>query len=360
MKFLLFLLGSVLTATGYGQHVSHSLYLIGDAGLPMADQKKYHELVKDNFDSTISNTFLFLGDNIYPQGMPDKENIERAEAEDILLSELNLAKDLNASAYFIPGNHDWKRGRRRGLEYLKNQAHFIDSVADDRIQMLPTNGCPGPVEIKISNKLLLIIIDSQWFLQKRNKPYGASGKCDSKNESDFEVNFRKILNDHKEKTIVVAAHHPIFTYGEHGGVFPLQSHIFPLVDVHRLLYIPLPVVGSIYPLFRKLIGHRQDIQHRANRGYRKIIMRSLEKYPGAIYVSGHEHALQHMQKGQNHYVVSGASVKRTFIKKKGFAKYVSSKTGFARIDHDDQGNTSIVFFEADAEKETYRIKLDKK
>lgn len=355
MKYLLILITFLVANAGYSQQLTHSVYLIGDAGLSKADQKKYQDLIKDHFDSTISNTFIFLGDNIYPNGMPDRHNIERVEAEDILLAEINLVKDLHASAYFVPGNHDWKRGRRRGLEYLKNQAQFIDSVANDNAQMLPHNGCPGPVEIKISNELVLIIIDSQWFLQKRNKPYGASSGCESKTERDFEKNLKRILDENKDKTILVAAHHPIFTYGEHGGVFPLQSHIFPLVDVHRLLYIPLPLIGSVYPLFRKLLGHRQDTQHRKNRAYRKMIIRNLEKFPGSIYVSGHEHALQYSEKKQVHYVVSGASVKRTFIRKKGFAKYVSPKTGFAKIDHYNNGATSIVFFEADADKATYRM-----
>jgi hypothetical protein len=360
MKHLLCIIVSVLTTVSYSQRLTHSLYLIGDAGLPMADQKKYHELVKNNFDSTTNNILLFLGDNIYPEGMPDRHNLERKEAEEILLAELLLVKDLHASAYFIPGNHDWKRGRRRGLEYVKNQAAFIDSVAVAKVRMLPEAGCPGPAEVKLSDNLVLIIVDSQWFLQKRNKPSGSSSPCACKTKNDFENSLKKMLTENKGKKILIAAHHPVFTYGEHGGVFPLQSHIFPLVDVHRALYIPLPVVGSLYPLFRKLFGHRQDIQHRANRAYRKMIVRNVEQFPGAIYVSGHEHALQHSVKAQVHYVVSGASVKRTFVKKKAFARYVSSNTGFARIDHYDNGSTRILFFEAESDKETYQVLLPEK
>jgi hypothetical protein len=35
--------------------------------------------------------------------------------------------------------------------------------------------------------------------------------------------------------------------GIHGGYFGIKQHIFPFTDMKKKLYIPLPVIGSIYP-----------------------------------------------------------------------------------------------------------------
>ncbi|MDA0714236.1 MAG: hypothetical protein O2867_09045 [Bacteroidetes bacterium] len=62
--------------------------------------------------------------------------------------------------------------------------------------------------------------------------------------------------------MVVVGHHPLKSNGEHGGRFTLKDHIFPLTAKFPNAYIPLPGLGSIYPLYRSMLGDKQDIQHR--------------------------------------------------------------------------------------------------
>src|SRR5688572_29982222 len=225
------------------QHLVQSIYLIGDAGLPNPENIAYQELVSSKLDSSATNTFLFLGDNIYPSGLPDRDDPSRKVSEEILNAQINLVEQYHGSGYFVPGNHDWKRGRKIGWRYLQNQQHYIDSAKYDSIELLPRSGCPGPEVVMLGSSIAVIIVDSQWFLQKRGKPIGKTSTCKCKSKEEFEEAFRKMLEENKDNTIIVAAHHPILTYGEHGGVYPFMSHIFPLVDVQRWLYIPLPVVG---------------------------------------------------------------------------------------------------------------------
>src|SRR5690606_19532311 len=74
-------------------------------------------------------TLLFLGDNIYPSGMPtDLESEERKIAEQKLIFQLEIAKKFKGKTVFIPGNHDWYNG----IEGLEAQALFVSEYLNDK------------------------------------------------------------------------------------------------------------------------------------------------------------------------------------------------------------------------------------
>src|SRR4051812_4212599 len=52
--------------------ISHTFFLLGDAGMPDEPQsKQLFSILKDRLTKAdSSSTLLFLGDNIYPDGMP--------------------------------------------------------------------------------------------------------------------------------------------------------------------------------------------------------------------------------------------------------------------------------------------------
>ncbi len=52
---------------------------------------------------------------------------------------------------------------------------------------------------------------------------------------------------------------PIISSGEYGGATTLKQHIFPLTDASPGLWIPLPIIGSLYPAYRQNIGSHMDI-----------------------------------------------------------------------------------------------------
>src|SRR3990172_1361408 len=82
-------LQSVYVKNGYLQSVpsvsqdsiTHSLFLIGDAGEPLPDgkEKTLTILTLQASVNPQNNTIIFLGDNIYPAGLPDSTDIERNE-----------------------------------------------------------------------------------------------------------------------------------------------------------------------------------------------------------------------------------------------------------------------------------------
>lgn len=337
MRFSLFVFCSWLLSCQYvaaqeaGQDTFY-LYLIGDGGEPTVGNEKYRETIQriQQSNGNIPSALVFLGDNVYPRGLEAEGHSNRKQGEEILKSQISIAKNID-QVFFIPGNHDWKRGRLNGFNQLMNQQAWIDSLNNKSIQFLPRDGCPGPVEVNLSEDLVLVIIDSQWWLHSWEKPQGENSLCDTKDIKEVIASLEDILQRNDGKQVVVVAHHPIYTYGEHGGVSRLKDHLFPLTNAAKGLYLPLPVLGSIYPLYRKAFGNIQDVAHPTYRQFRTAVHELLKKYPGAIYASGHEHALEYSNRDSVHYVVSGAGSKTTFVKNKGYSLFAKSEIGFSRI-----------------------------
>ncbi len=323
------------------------VYLIGDAGKVSVSDAPYKKLLQQQLNDSVPSAIVFLGDNIYPKGMPDAFNGKRNEAEKILEASLNLAPGFKGPMIFVPGNHDWKRGKPDGLNFIRNQQAWLDSLHRDNVKLLPKNGCPGPIEVPLSDKVVLIIIDTQWWIHPWDKPEGETSLCDCKTQADLIIQLDDALRRNSTKRVIVAAHHPVVTYGEHGGVFSLKDHIFPFTDLNKKLYIPLPVIGSIYPLYRKIFGNIQDTSHPEYRRMKDQLMALLEQYPGVIYASGHDHSLQYSEKANVHYIVSGGGSKFGTAKKKKYAQYVAESLGYVRVSIGNETETELEYISYD-------------
>jgi len=144
--------------------VDYSFYLIGDAG---ESKTSNHVLaaLKSKLDSASQNTsLLFLGDNIYPKGMPKENSKNRHDAENSINNQLAVTKNFKGKVTFIPGNHDWYRG----LEGLKRESDYIEKNLKNNTVFFPSNACPIE-QIKINSQISIILIDSQWYLENWDK-----------------------------------------------------------------------------------------------------------------------------------------------------------------------------------------------
>ncbi len=341
--------------------VLHSLFLIGDAGEPYLKNSPIGKILRVKILAEGDNaTVVFLGDNIYPRGLPEKNSKQYSKAEISLQNQAGIIEGLEAKVIFIPGNHDWQHWGKKGLQYLENQQQWLDSLNDDRITMLPRNGCPGPVKIPVSDNTLLVILDTQWFLHQWEKPKDQE-LCKAISTENVLALIDGIFRDNPGKRIILAGHHPLITYGEHGGVFTWKAHIFPLRELKYYLYLPLPVIGSFYPLYRKWFGHIQDTQHRRYKHFSHALQNIMAQYPGAVYVAGHEHALQYIVKDRTHYIVSGSGAKTEFVRRKDFAEFAKDVKGFVQVSVHRNGDLSMVYFQVDEGypegKEIFRQRL---
>ena len=62
----------------------------------------------------------------------------------------------------------------------------------------------------------------------------------------------------------------MLTSGPHGGYFPWREHIFPLRVFQRDLWIPLPIIGSVFPISRQLGVTDTDMMSASYREYIQI------------------------------------------------------------------------------------------
>lgn len=328
----------------------YSIFLLGDAGEPQISTDPVLKALQNQLQKSDKNAALILlGDNIYPKGLPDSDHPSRSEAERRLTSQLNLLKNFAGRGFVIPGNHDWQKGGRKGWISVQEQAKFTEEFLEREGVFVPEGGCPGPVEVSLNEQLTLVLFDSQWFLHPWDKP-GEESSCEVKDLASFLTAMEDALERNRNRQVVVIGHHPMYSHGEHGGYFTLKDHLFPLTAANKSLYVPLPVIGSIYPLYRSLIGNIQDIQHPHYKQMRDGLVALFRQYPNVMYANGHDHNLQLIEQEGIHYVTSGSGSKNSPVKKGKNSLFAASKKGFTRLDFVDNQAVRITFYEPSADK----------
>ncbi len=352
MKFLYFFscLFFVSWLAGVNIHVqaqtNYSVFLLGDAGAPLPDG---HDPVLNTLRTQLqkagpNSSLILLGDNIYQHGMPDADHSDRPDAERRIREQLDLRTAFGGRIFAIPGNHDWDKSGKEGLQRIKNQAAFVHQYMGRDDVFFPTDGCPGPVEIKLSDSLTLILMDTQYWLHPWAKP-GEESDCGAKNLPDFLTKLDDILYRNRHRRVVVAGHHPMYSHGEHGGHYTFKDHLFPLTALNKSLYIPLPVIGSIYPIYRSVFGSLQDLPNPVYREMRNGMVAVFNKYRNLIYANGHDHNLQLIRHDSLYYLTSGSGSKHEPVAKKGKGSlFAVEQKGFARLDFGKGDQLTISFF----------------
>ncbi|MES2518957.1 MAG: metallophosphoesterase [Bacteroidota bacterium] len=326
---------------------NYSIFLIGDAGEPELNGKDLvlNPLHKQLLKAGKNSSVIFLGDNIYPKGLVNEDELGRKEAEDRLSEQLRVLQNYEGHPFVIPGNHDWQQGGKKGWEYIKNQEKFVGELLQNQDVFYPKGGCPTPHEVNLNNDLTVVLLDTQWWLHPWNKPEEKSD-CEVKTLEDMLTVVDDILDRNQHKKVLVLGHHPMYSHGSHGGYYTFQDHIMPL---HELgIPVPLPILGSIYPLYRSLIGNIQDIPHPKYRQMRDGLVNLFKQHSNVIYANGHEHNLQLIVRDSINYITSGAGSKHTPVKLGNDSKFASASKGFARLDfYTDK--TTLTFYEGDGQ-----------
>ncbi len=323
------------------------ILLIGDAGELKHNRHPVMDalLQKKTGQQTRAAALFFLGDNIYSSGLPDSGHPDFNRARAILDTQWKAGVQLADQVFFLPGNHDWAKGRSYGLDQVKNQGDYIRELEIPNLKFLPADGCPGPEEIKLNEQLTAVIMDSQWWLQQNEKP-GISSDCDCKSSDEILFRLQEIIYRNQNKTILFLSHHPFLSSGIHGGYYQFKQHIFPLTEFNPGLYIPLPVIGSIYPLVRGGFGNIQDNKHPLYQSMSSQVDSILASHPAVIRIAGHEHGLQHITRNGQHYIVSGAGSKATRHRKSIPSRISFSTTGYAKLQLSKSGAVRLILMEA--------------
>lgn len=319
------------------------IVLIGDAGELTNGRHPVVEAVKQVIKLDKKTTVLYLGDNLYDTGLPDDQSAEYHAIKAVLDSQLSVVENTQARVIMIPGNHDWKNGGRDGYEAIIREQLYVDLLNKPNVQFYPKDGCPGPVEVNLGNDVTLVIFDSQWWIHAYEKP-GIESDCDCKTTDELLTQIEDIVTRNSKKLVLFACHHPFKSNSVHGGFFQLKHHIFPLTDIKPNLYVPLPVIGSIYPIARSVFGTPQDLSHPTYSNMINQVTSAVKSHPNVVFVAGHDHGLQLIQDSSYNYIVSGGGCKINRVSKGKNSRYAESVRGFAVMEVSTNKNVTVSFY----------------
>lgn len=226
-----------------------------------------------------NNFVISNGDNFYPKGVISPEDpLFHYSYENIY-----TAHSLQCDWYPVLGNHDWHSNVDAQVEYSKVSRRWnmpakyyskeikLNKDADKEIK--------GPETSKVKDKALLVFMDTDPFLHEDKADYAAK-------ETEWLVSTLENASPDVKWKIVIG-HHPFYTAG--------------------------PRITNIETLT-----------------IRKALMDIFDKHKVDIYLSGHEHSLQHLKAdGYTHQFISGAGSELTHVTEGvAYSKFAASEHGF--------------------------------
>jgi hypothetical protein len=315
-----------------GDQLRQRVLLIGDAGKPQQGEPVLRVLEQWAGQTPGRTTVVFLGDNVYEKGVLAPEHPGHAQSAGYLQAQLDAVRRSGARAFFVPGNHDWGKGGEGGRAALARQEELVRRELPGSGGLWPAAGCPGPAALDLDG-LRLIALDTQWWLQR--EPVSAA-HCPCPDSAAVLAELARLLASAGDRQVLVLAHHPLATHGPHGGFLDWRDHLFPARRLHRRLWVPLPVLGSLYPLTRKLRPSPQDLASPPYRAMRAALRGVLSRHPPLLYAAGHDHNLQVLEgdAASAFYLVSGAgaAVKMTAVTHGDDTLFAHLHPGFMAVD----------------------------
>jgi calcineurin-like phosphoesterase family protein len=319
-----------------------AIFLIGDAGSKAYDGEPVLKELALQSDSLrpVRQFVVFLGDNVYPRGVPPLGHHNRDDAERKVAAQVLAIRKGSAQGLLIPGNHDWDRQGRDGWNSIRRQDTLVRKFGGKDVRLAPSGGCPGPDVVDLGAHVRLIAMDTEWWVHNDVKPYGDTSPCPTRTYDEVVDSLEGALRDKGERQAIVLAHHPLRSGGIHGGSFTLMDHIFPLRNVKPWLWVPLPLIGSLYPLSRQMGISNQDVSGAKYRRMREAFERAFARHPPLVIASGHDHDLEVIRGGSPritnaaYQLVSGAGIlgHESVVRHIEGSLFEREAAGFMRLD----------------------------
>lgn len=297
--------------TAYAQPQDFTLLTSGNLAGETVDTlllKKWRQLAREN----TASAFLFAG-NLYDA----RENRFPAALYDGFDIPLLLA----------PGRSEWDNGRLHGKEVIKKVEDDLKEHYHGEVFM-PEPACPGPEEVVLNDHLVVILLDTYWWVHKHDRRYR---KCDIESDADVLILIQDAIRRHyPTKHVVIAGQQSLEGYGNSGGHFSWKQS----------------VLEAPYSLYRKVLGLRTDHNYPEFKAFRDAMLAMLQQYPYVIYLSSGDDNLQYFEDEDVHHIISGSMVHQGYVNPAPEA-FGTSQKGFARLHFSATGDANLEFYGAD-------------
>ncbi len=305
-----------------GESPQLRVLLIGDAG-GLDHASPLIALAEERAQLAPERTLVvFLGDNIYPAGLPPLGAPDRARAEARLRRQFSGLKKLGAELLFLPGNHDWANSGPDGADAVRRQQAFLLARG---VEFQPRDALPGPL-CRDYPGLRLLALDTQWWLHGGPKP--------AADEARVWEAIQACVRD-APTPVLLTTHHPPRSYGAHGGRFTWTDHLLPLRRRKGFLgLLPTPLLGSAYVGLRSLRPSAQDQAHPRYQELLSGLGAALAQHPPRLWAAGHEHNLLLDRGGSSAswLLVSGSGSSATATTHGADTLFAQSARGLAELE----------------------------
>ncbi len=350
--------------------IRSSIFLIGDAGkptLPDPQPSVPDELVDPVLSALRSDVaarvaevgakrtaVVFLGDNIYPAGL--KLPGEKGHTHGLRVLEAQIAAVGEAQGFFTLGNHDWDQGKAgRGWNVANAQVEYLSTRAPN-ISVHPGGTCAGPEVIDFAARVRFVFVDLWAALYQMGVADGRQDHCPVRaGEGRIIERMQEILDESMDKKVILVTHAPMMTSGPHGGYFPWREHVFPLRVFHRDLWVPLPIIGSIFPLARLMGVTDTDMMSQSYQDSIDAVKQIFRPGAPGLVAAGHEHSLQvHVDPTGVMHAVSGAGSvdKVDYVRTMNSDLMSLAAPGYMRLDSyvDEKVRLTVLALDDDMER----------
>ncbi len=333
----------------------HTVYMVGGVGdAGKKDTSTILPQLSKALDSAgKESTLVFLGDNVPAnKGKSEKDKAMVAASLD---KQLAAVQNFKGKVVFLPGDAEWKGG----CAAIQWQRDYVEKALGTEKAFLPGNCCGEPEKLKITKDARLLFADSQWWQQGD----ASQEKCGSDAQFAYLEKLEEALKKQEDERIVLFMHHPLRSNGPHGGSYSWRHHLFPLTLWRRNAWVPLPIIGSLVVLSRKMGSHSQDLaNHKLVRLGDEIsdIVSAQPRNESVIFAGAHDHSLQLFSEAKKQYIVSGSAARTSYARGGKDARFVQSQQGFAKLYFYENKEVWVEFFAKQKSSETLSVVFRKK
>ena len=308
--------------------IAYTLFMVG--GVSLAETSPVLNAIQAQ--STKNNGLVLLGDVISLEDLPS-DAMDEVSPDHAIMQKL---KDLSShfkDFYIVPGDREWKNGRSVSSINLQSLDKLLKDVKDKGRLILPAKDCAVPEVVRLSDNVVVVLMDSQWAIEAESHPGDNLPGCELNNVLELRTVLKDIIQSYPADHILFLSHHPIYANGPTAGNYPLSSHL-----------LPLPVVGSLITGVKTLFGSNQHFGHPAYEAYRAAFKTALDGCKNCTVISGHEESLQYYYRGGKDYLVAGSGHRVSHARKGESSRFSFMSPGFVRADALSNGQLRIAFY----------------